>query len=82
MAIKKKTAVPEYVVLSPGIQATRVTIASAQECKVLRVKTSLGHELDIELWERCPGELMVRGVSGSLVVRPHSSNVVLIQVDR
>lgn len=80
--IKSKQSIPEYEVLSPGRDRTSVIVVAAKDCKVLRVTSSNGNNIDVELWERTPGQLEVRGVSGSLVVRPHSSNVVLISVDR
>lgn len=82
MATKKNTPQPMYEVLQPGRDSTRVIIFAAEDHKILRITSSRGHQIDVELWERAPGQLEIRGLSGSLIVRPHSSNVVHISVDR
>lgn len=78
----KKQPAPAYEVLAPGRDQIRVIVVAAEDCKVLRITTSRGHQIDVELWERTPGQLEIRGISGSLVIRPHSSNVVHVSVDR
>lgn len=82
MPAKKKPNSPMYEVIRPGLEPARVMIFAAEDHRVLRITSSHGHQIDVELWERSPGQLEIRGISGGLVVRPHSSNVVHISVDR
>lgn len=82
MPIKKKQAQkPSYEVIHAG--TTNVLLANVEPSQhnVLRVTLSDGRAMDIELWEREPGRLSIRGLYGRLVVRPQVSNVITVSVE-
>lgn len=75
MTIKKKVATP--------IKDTNQVMLTATEThKAIRIRSSRGHDVGLELWEHCPGEMLVNGVSGELIVKQLSPTLLRISVKR
>ena len=82
MARKKEYEEPSYEVLGWEGADRRLLYSSATpDRNVLRITLSGGGRLEIELWERTPGRLSVRGLSSGLSVHGHSSNLFELSVD-
>lgn len=45
----------------------------------LRVITSTGGRIDVELWERSPGEITIRVLDGHMIVKPEASNTIVVR---
>ena len=79
MAKKRKPALakPQYYLREEPMGEYRLLKTGA----CLEIATSLGHTISVELWEREDGQVYVRGLNCGLVVKPHSSNLILISGD-
>lgn len=45
----------------------------------LRIITSTGGRIDVELWERAPGEVTIRVLDGHMIVKPEASNTIVVK---
>lgn len=71
---------PSYELVE-GYGDGEVRHAVGAGCRKLRITTSRGAVIEVELWERHAGRVLVSGINGGLVVRPWVTNEIHVEGD-